>query len=563
MRRLAGALGLIRRRLGVVLGITFVLLPIGLSLFAALVGVPITSFCYRRLLRALTAAARERAGAPAPERKGKSWAGAISIGGMAAFGAGVVLLSLAVEHLLPSGAARDGVSLAAGGLASIGLGVAFAPLMFAPFFAADGTKGPLKPFSRSFQLAARMGPRRSAALGALVGGAIGAGLVGMTGLFLLGDDSLGALVLAAPFAGALGSPLAIAILADAFVELEGAEDEAEDLPVARRVRGLWGLLLPALLLVGAAFVAAALSPSPMRESRPVEEVERGFHGIGALHGEQVRRLPGTSVRVRTLERGVSVEADDGGGAGTIDARFDTSDVGLFVFEREDEPSTFVIAITDGTRWARTVVDSDGVRLDDGLAQRVFGRLGTPGLGALALGLLLLLWIAFSLGSELGTARTLDVPDLSVEGREAGLNALEGTLRIAEDSKVRYRPGSALKRLLGHLASGSLTAEGEAWVEAQGGAIRLRLPDRPIPVLEGDAKGWAGEHVVVLSRFAKIGTTGLRTSSVPWPKDGVITLGKRGDAARALVDRAVRRASWLAFPTLLLLGGAAAKLLMAL
>ena len=229
-----------------------------------------------------------------------------------------------------------------------------------------------------------------------------------------------------------------------------------------------------------------------------------------------------------------------------------------------DDGTFLVAVSDGTRWGSTIVDANGVRLDDSITARVFGRLGRFGLLAFAAGMLLLLWIAFSLGSELGAARALDAPGLGQSGPVgASLSALEGTLRIGEETKLHYRVGSAWRRFVGRAGAGWLVPSGDAWVEADAGAIRLRLPDRPIEVLEGSPDGWSGRTVVVLSRFEGFTTTGLRSASMAWPDDAVLTLGVRADAADALVRRAVRRAASVAFPTVAALGTAAATLVLSL
>lgn len=560
MRHLKGGLRLWLDAVGPMLGLSAVVIPIGVALSPVLFGLLALNFAFPIMWRSLVQAGRERQGTPAPEPRRKSLAGALTMLGLAAFTGAVLLIGLAVEHALEPGPLRLPLALAAGLVGSVAVGVAFAPLLFAPVFASHGVRGPLRPFSASFELAARMGPAQSMRLGAVAGGMLGIALVGVAGLFLEGAVTPVSLFFAAPLAVGLGAPVAASAIAHAFASYE-RDEETDERPVTARLRGVWGLIAPALMALFGAMAFAAFTPTTLHPSASRVELQRGFHGVGIQTGEQWVALPNTSVAAHTIDNGISIEAADGGGAGPIEAGFATPEVGVFVLERDTSPVTFEVVVTNGEDWGSTIVDADGVRLDDGFGPRVFGRLGDAGRLALGLGLLSLLFIAFSLGSELGTARALDVPKLETAGRSGELVALEGVLRVAEDSEVVFEPGSAPSRLVSHAASGKLRVMGEAWVEADAGAIRLRLPDTPVPVLEG-SQSWSGEHVVVLSRFRSLGTTGLRTSSVPWPEDGMLTLGQRRDASGALVARAVRRASFVALPTLLLLGGAAARLVYA-
>lgn len=75
--------------------------------------------------------------------------------------------------------------------------------------------------------------------------------------------------------------------------------------------------------------------------------------------------------------------------------------------------------------------------------------------------------------------------------------------------------------------------------------------------------WSGVHVVLLSRFPSAGVAGMRQAAATWPDDGRITLGRREDARRALVQRAVRRASRVALPMLAGVGVAVLTLVLAL
>jgi hypothetical protein len=279
-----------------------------------------------------------------------------------------------------------------------------------------------------------------------------------------------------------------------------------------------------------------------------------------------------SVSVRTTDDGVMVEAADGGGAGAIEAGFDTRQAALFVTPGgfRDPPGSFEIEVTDGERWAVTLVDADGVRLDDSLSDRVIDRLGAFGALAALLGFALLLILGFVTSAEVGAARTLEAPKLldatdPSAPPSLGTKALSGVMRVAEGSRLFYRPPNALRRALGAgTGGGILRVEGEAWIEADAGELRFRLPDTDIPVA-GAAPGaeLTGREIVILSRFSDVSPSGLRTSSTPLPSDAQIVMGDRADAAAALVDRAARRASWLAAPTLIALGLASVAIVVTL
>ncbi len=561
MSRLPRAAGLLRAHPGLTVGAGIVLLPVGVLLSLVVIGLPLVSGALTSLMRQLLQAARARAGHPAPERHGRSWGGALATLLLAGFGVGALLAVGALEHLV-GGALGDVPSILLGVAVYVGLGAAASPLLFAPLLAADGAKL-FEAFSLSFQVAARLGARASARLGAQVGGALALGLLPAAAV---AHASPAATVIVAPFAIALGAPLAIALLADAIAEAQTLDQRAEDTAappdVPAGLRGIFRLLAPGLAGVGAAVLVAAATPLPLAPwASDIDAPQRGLRTDVQLVPQ---RLPGTTVQVSARPHGLRIEADDGGGAGEVELPLEGEVVGVMVVERAEPAGTFVVAATDGAEWVATVVDADGVRLDDTLARRVFVRLGRVGTALLAAGLLVLLWLVFSVGSELGTARALDVPDLLAPRPEGpagggGLRALGGTLRLGDGARVFYGRRSALARLFDHAAAGRLVVEGEAWLEADGGQFRLRLPERPVRVLEGVASDWEGVHVVVLSRFAGLASASLRTSSVPWPDDAVITLGRGADAARALLARAAKRASWLALPILGCLGVAVAIL----
>src|SRR5690606_16012275 len=104
---------------------------------------------------------------------------------------------------------------------------------------------------------------------------------------------------------------------------------------------------------------------------------------------------GTPDHIRALVRqtpdGVAIEARDGGGAGYVRAGFETG--GLSIEDGRSfggPPGSLAViaisrhAVSDMHERSYTIVDGDGVRLDDSLTDRVLGRLGIVGGAAIAL-----------------------------------------------------------------------------------------------------------------------------------------------------------------------------------
>lgn len=553
------------------IGNAWVLLPLGLSLSTCLIGLPVAMRALKILTRMVTANALELRDRPGPRDPEKTFAGSTAFVLVLVFWATMLAASVVAEHLTEG--LGEGVQLAAvlvaGPASAIGLGAALASLLYAPILAVAGEAGFFAPFGRSFELAAARGAGPSLRTGATVGAVYAAfGLAfALGGSFLgAGVDRASPAMLCGPLGVAFATPRVLAMLANVWADADVARPATEPASQAR-LRGLAWMIAPALIAVAAAFLVTAAVPLPMQRGASPAPQQRGLHP--EMLGRPIRegRLPGTSVRVRAEGRGVVVEADDGGGAGAIDADFPTYDAWIFVDQRTrgGEPvPEYRVAVSDGTHWAWTVVDDDGVRLDDSLADRTLGRLGRVGSAGLAIGALLLLFLTFTVGVELGSARGLQAPALLAGERESGaLAALEGTLRLGEGSRLLYTPPPAWAALLG-ADRARLRVEGEAWVEAADGAIRFRLPDAPVPVIGGgEPDDWGGVHVVLLSRFPSSGVAGPRQASAAWPEDGALTLGSRSDAREVLTQRAVRRAARVALPMLAGFGVAVAALLIAI
>lgn len=555
---IARAWSVIRQDLGPILAVSCALLPIGVAMMPCLVGVPVLAYALARLTVMLLGAARRRIGT-APRTSVTAWTGAYALAGLVilvssmATGAWVSLELFARQGVI----VRYGSALAAALIASVVVGAALAPFAFAPFVRADGAPGVVRPLTRSFELAARLGPRRMLTLGATAGRWLGVSLIGVATIFVFTtpDAALVGMFLAAPFGVIVGAPLSGALLADAYVEASAMPERGVAAPASVRLRGIALVLAPAVAAMLVAVLIAALTPTPMREVAMQEPIRRGLHGFGITAEPQRRSLPG-DVLVSTAEHGVRIEASDGGGAGEVDARFETTESALFLERGETyggEPGTYAVIVTSGEEWAVTIVDADGVRQDDAITRRVLGRLGRVGSAALGIGMLLLLVLAWRIGVDLGEARALDVPDLRETGRGV-LSALEGTLRLGEGARLRR-----LRRGL----DDAWIVEGDAWLEADGGALRFKIPEGRLPALGATEEARDGSTLVLLSRFARVAPSGLRTASTPWPEDARLVIGARADAASALVERATRVASWIALPAVVAIGAAAVVLLTSL
>lgn len=335
---------------------------------------------------------------------------------MAPFGVVPMLVGLLAADRFAEGDsyASVAVGLGAAVVSAMVLGAALASLLFAPIVAAAGAPGFFAPFGRSFEVAAARGARPTLWLGLRVGTIFGVWFAafGHLGYYLDGQGRIGPPVLLGLFAVMTAAPRALALLANVWADLD--EDATVAGASTGQLRGLAWMILPALLALGASFAVAAFVPIPLHRGESPAPQQRGFHPEVSGGYVQSGRLPGTSVRVRVLERGIAVEADDGGGAGELEVDFETSQGWLIVEQRtrQGRPvDEFRVAVSNGEQWASTIVDADGVRLDDSTTDRTFGRLGRLGSAGLAVAALCLLFLTFTVGVELGEARRLHAPAL--------------------------------------------------------------------------------------------------------------------------------------------------------
>ncbi len=558
------ALSLLWDRRGPVVGLAMVVIPFGLLTSGCLIGLPVLAYGLGRLAAVLVGGARGEEEAQGRLRP----SGALSILAIACLAVAMVAGGSAAELVSSS----PWVVVAGAFASAVAVGAALSPFAFAPLVLADARGGVLASLSKSLELSARLGTRRQVALGALAAAVTSGALLAVVALFRAGVDDLSgamraAAILAAPIGIIPGPPIAAALLSRAYAEASGGEGEGARLPASRRLRALFTVAVPALMMVAGTLLVAAFTPTPMRPVAMEEPVRRGIHGEGITVEAQRRMLP--RAEVTTTGHGVIIAAADGGGAGEVDARFDTHQSALFVEDGTrygGAPGTFAVVVTDGDDWGLTLVNADGVRQDDSVAVRVLRRLGGLGSAALFVGLALLLLLAFKLGSELGEARALSAPDLHAERGRGTLAALEGTLRLGEGAEVRSLRGIRFRLVAGspRLPSGAvLSVQGEVWLEADGGALRFRVPEGWVPVLGTVSGTISSGPAVLLSRFSRVSPAGLREAGAAWPPDARLVIGRKGDAIEALVARASAGAAWLALPALVALVGAAARLLTAL
>jgi hypothetical protein len=174
-----------------------------------------------------------------------------------------------------------------------------------------------------------------------------------------------------------------------------------------------------------------------------------------------------------------------------------------------------------------IIDEQGQRLDAPPGERLEARLPAIVLVLLALASLQGVVLAVRLGMVQARVRQLAA---IVAGGESvrGLGLVAGKLRVT---------GRAV-----HLDGRRLHAAGGASIEAEGGALRVALPDAPVEVLASDPsidpEVRDGTPVLLLSRGARLGGVSLRAAAAPFPPAGALVIGDPGAAEVALVRRAI-------------------------
>ncbi|MEC7524150.1 MAG: hypothetical protein VYE22_29990 [Myxococcota bacterium] len=532
--------------LGRAAAVSLVALPFGVLSSFCLLGVLVLAWGFDVLVRAhLGAALRLTRREPPPElaRKG---VGAWSVLGLAVLIFVVGAAASVASHL----AARVGLDgwvppYVAAALACLGAGATFGPLLFTPYCVAHGAP-PLAAPWRSFAIASQLGPRRTALLGATAAATIG--FPALILLWALGAgrevDLSAAAFLAGPFA-VMTAPLVTARIAARYAEVVSRDATDHDVAPSRRLEAIAALLLPVGVGLLVALTVAAFTPTPLGETdeRSVRVIAASADAFTVPQGSP-RGVPGASFGVRRDEGRVYVEAWDGGGTGAIEFDLDLAPMAIVAGDGTlvgGPPGSLAIvasgqeSLGGPERYRMTLVDADGVRLDDGVLTRTFGRLGAFGAGALGLGVLCVLGFAFVLGREIGEARALDAPRLEQGGRGV-LSGLEGELRLADGQAARVESGELVV--------------GDAWFETD--AYRFRLPPR-VPLVGEPPEGAPPPGVVtLLSHFRDLSAQNLRQGPAPLPADARLVLGPLDRAAAHLVARASRRASLFAVPALILL-----------
>lgn len=460
-----------------------------------------------------------------------------------------------VEHEALRLVARSVLAVAA----SIVACAAWAPISLTPSVLIDRDGGVLAALARSFELSARRSARATARDGAIVGVLASVAFVVTSIAEAIVPAVPGPLVLV--LCSVLVAPLPALHLARVYVEARSLPsfDPARDPRVIAGVRNVLMLVVPAAAALVMALALAALTPSPMREGAQGLATSITAYQASGPGGEV--QLPGPhGLFVRARADGVEIGTADGGGAGAVQITdpFARPRGGMVIAHGALRGRDAWVALVDAPAWSEgrtiertfvTYFDDEGVRLDDGLADRLSARIGSSSVGLAVFGLFLALVLAFRLTRTLEDARALDAPELvrDAPARES-LSRASGTLRLGEDARVTARGATA-------------RVHGQARIELEGGAVVIALPPE-VAVLElGDEPLVDGSEVTIVARFDRLAPLGLRQGSMPWPDGARLVPTDRDHAAEAVLDRASRVAAFFALGITVSLGLAATLVLM--
>lgn len=477
-------------------------------------------------------------GKPAPDRR--TAAGAIFIGYLSILVSGVVLASGAVQPWVDDAPARWAVAMAVGVLVPAAIAAAGAPFALVPLVLTAEAGSVPAAIARSFELASTRGALASVRDAAISGAGVGLivrVLAWKIPLQVRGEHELivalavrGALVVGMLAGFAVMSARTYVAAREASAWAEDGAPRADTHPAAaRRIAALFALLAPALASVVAAMIAAAVTPTPMREAQGVDwewpEV--------VAHGRVVDLAGPHGLRVHRVERGVSIETADGGGAGFVpyepwtERPPDTfTDTDLIVVRTHFDGGPAFAAFA-----GRRVVyfDEEGVRLEDGLSERLSARIGHNALGALCVALILALAWSLRLLRALGDARALDARATSL-GPPAPRGAptrLAGRLRLGQGAVLR--PHGMHARLIG-----------DARVVSRDGDVVLAVPQEVrLFAAHDDRMPRDGDDVEVIGHLGKLTPIGMREGALAWPTGARLLIGGRADAAERLISRAAR------------------------
>lgn len=473
----------------------------------ALVGIPVLAYGVGEILA--WSHGVELTGPTTARRLAGGWsatlllAGAVVLGGIA----GVCMF--------------DGVEAAAGDddpaiaivviVAPLVAGLLFAPLGLVPSLAlAPAPRPPL--LVGAVWLAAHRGAARTALLG-LALGSLGALPFALAVLVAMLDDDLVPLALLAGVGmDVLLAGAALGAVARASERAREASEDASRHPAA--LSSLGRMSLVPLAVLGCVVALAASVPLMLVRGPAL------LPGPGVQIEEDERyRVPGTEIAVRPTWRYVEVWADDelrryryGGYA--IDYAIDV--------RRGTLGGREIIELVMHSDWSgtRTLrLDAQGRRLGDGAIDRIAERAPVP--VVLLLFVACVLGVAFALLVGREQARVRAIARV-VAGGEGG-DLVRGELR------VRGAPVLA--------QGGTIRGAGGAWIEGEGGSLRIALPDAPTEALAIDPELPRelpeGTPFVLLTHGARLGGVGMRDASTPWPEGALAVVG---DPQRAAASR---------------------------
>ena len=298
----------------------------------------------------------------------------------------------------------------------------------------------------------------------------------------------------------------------------GTAEEGVSIPPSARA-GLVTAALSSLVLAGAA-TAALATPLPLHLTSSVVPALHASHGPVHMGAERVI--------VRPHALGITIAAQDGGGAGLIHSPCGPID-GVWVVPVSDD-RFHITGWCQGWEAVETEVNAQGVRFDDGILDRLHRRVGIFALALCASALWLWVWTLARAWTPLQAARFLQHLTPSDAHRpSAGLRVLEGRLRL---------PEGGLLRLHQH----HFEVEEAAYVEKDG--FRIRLPEQGAVLKGAGVRQLAmlgdGVSVAVVAEFDRLVSEGVREHAVPWPANARLVHGDRRRASEVMTQRLARR-----------------------
>lgn len=335
-------------------------------------------------------------------------------------------------------------------------------------------------------------------------------------------------------------PLGAWLIGSQYATRRALPEEPElDVAVPRAIRGMaagaGALLVANLVALLGVFVLPGMQaidyPMPMPAGTTPALVQ----------GPAPVTIPGTPIRVDAAAGGVIVSGTpDAAGfvLGPTDERVASVRVDRHVGGDETRYDVFAYHGGAAGAHAQLTLDERGALLsarglsDPGATLFVAGALGL----ALCLGLLALALIAGPLSEARQLREVVDADDLASQSRR---RAFVGALEVSH-GELRVRSARWLE------------VDADAHVRARG--RRLRVPPGPLRWIAPAGTRVAPRadaQVTVIGRFERL-VGGMREATVPWPKEPLLVVGGRQDAAMMLAERACGRAAPVLAATLVAL-----------